>query len=160
MNDDRANSFVALMKKFLALQIGDWLVIGYACFLTPVVWVSLRLSGLPRTLAWAKVARLNAQIDGSRAPIPASIGRFVNIAARYGPIRAACLVRSIVLILILSACGVRGTLRIGVRKGVSSQLDAHAWVECEGIPVNDHPNVATNYSAFDALDKPVVGELP
>ena len=159
MSGDKASGFAARMRKLRALPFRDWFVLGYACLLMPVVWVSLRVFGLPRTLAWAVAPRPSEQINDSRLPTHASLGRLVNIAARHGPIRAACLVRSLVLIRMLSARGVTGTLQIGVRKGVSSQLDAHAWVEYEGIPVNDHPNVARDFAVFDALDKSVVGAL-
>ena len=159
MSDDKASGIAARMRKLRALPVRDWFVLGYACLLMPVVWVGLRAFGLPRTLAWAVVARPNEQINDPRVPTQASVGRLVNIAARYGPIRAACLVRSLVLIRMLRGRGVTGTLQIGVRKGASSQLDAHAWVEYEGIPVNDHPNVAKDFSVFDALDTSVVGAL-
>jgi hypothetical protein len=98
-------------------------------------------------------------MSGSLVRPPSALGCLVNIAARYGPIRAACLVRSVVLIRILSARGVTGTLQIGVRKAASSQLDAHAWVECEGVPVNDQPNVASDFAVFDTLDNSIVGAL-
>ena len=134
-------------------------MLGHACLLLPVVWVSLRAFGLPRTLAWAVASRPTGQINDLSVPTQASVGRLVNIAARYGPIRAACLVRSLVLIRILSGRNVTGALQIGVRKGSFTQLDAHAWVDYEGIPVNDHPNVAKDFAVFDALDISVVGAL-
>lgn len=159
MSDDKASGIAARMRKLRSLPVRDWFVLGYACLLMPVVWVSLRAFGLPRTLAWALAPRPSEQINDSRVPTHESLGRLVNIAARYGPIRSACLVRSLVLIRILSARGVTGTLQIGVRKGASSQLDAHAWVEYEGTPVNDRPNVAKDFAVFDALDTAVVGAL-
>lgn len=160
MSDDKASGIFARFKKLRALPVREWVVLGYSCLLTPVLWVSLRVSGLPRTLAWAIAPRQTVQISDSRALNPAALGRLVNIAARYGPIRAACLVRSLVLIRILSGRGVNGTLQIGVRKGgVSSPLDAHAWVEYDGIPVNDHLNVAGDFAVFDALDTSVMGGL-
>ena len=154
-----AISVTARLKKLSAMSRSDWSVLGYACLLTPAVWVSLRVFGLPRTLAWAAGPRPTLPASHTHARPPASFGRLVNIAARYGPVRSACLVRSLVLIRILSGRGVTGSLRIGVRKGVSSQLDAHAWVEYEGVPVNDQPNVATDFAVFDTLDKSIVGAL-
>lgn len=159
MSDDKASGIAARTRKLRALPVRDWFVLGYACLLMPVVWVGLRSFGLPRTLAWAVAPRAGEQINDSRVQYQAALGRLVNIAARYGPIRAACLVRSLVLLRILSARGVTGTLQIGVRKGASSQLDAHAWVEYEGIPVNDHPNIANDFAVFDALDTSVAGAL-
>ena len=159
MSDDKASGIAARMRKLRALPVRDWFVLCYACLLMPVVWVSLRAFGLPRTLAWAVAPRPSEQIHDSRVPTHASLGRLVNIAAGYGPIRAACLVRSLVLVRILSGRGMTGTLQVGVRKGAPSQLDAHAWVEYEGLPVNDHPNVAKDFAVFDALDTSVIGAL-
>ena len=160
MSDDKAHSgLAARVKKLFALPVRDWFVLGYACLLAPAVWLSLRVFGLPRTLAWAVAPRPSGQIGDSRALTQASLGRLVNIAARYGPIRAACLVRSLVLIRMLSGRGMTGNLQIGVRKGASSHLDAHAWVEYEGVPVNDQPNVAEDFAVFDALDTSVIGAL-
>ena len=154
-----ANSLTARVKKLLSLSAYDWDVICYASLLMPVIWACLRVFGLPRTLAWAAALRRMGPVSGTHVLTPASLGRLVNIAARYGPMRAACLVRSLVLIRILSGRGVKGNLKIGVRKGLSSQLDAHAWVEYDGAPVNDCPNVATDFAVFDTLDTSVVGAL-
>lgn len=156
---DSANSLNAHVKKVTLLSARDWYVMCRACVFVPVVWVRLRVLGLPRTLAWAAAARGSDLVSGTRALPPASLGRLVNIAARYGPMHAACLVRSLVLIRILSGHGVQGTLKIGVRKGLPSQLDAHAWVEFDGIPVNDHLNVAGDFAVFETLDTFVVGPL-
>ena len=156
---DNAHSLAARMRKARGLSGREWWVLVYSSLLIPTVWVSLRMFGLPRTLHWAQAPRSSGQTIESLALLPASLGRLVNVAARYGPIRAACLVRSLVLIRILSGRGVAGTLQIGVRKGRSSQLDAHAWVECDGVPVNDHPNVASDFAVFDTLDNSIVGAL-
>ena len=154
-----ANSLASRMRKLSGLSRRDWWVLVCSSLLVSTVWASLRMFGLPRTLEWAAAPRPSRQSSDSLALLPASLGRLVNVAARYGPIRAACLVRSLVLIRILSGRGVAGTLQIGVRKGASSQLDAHAWVECHGIPVNDHPNVARDFAVFDTLDNSIVGAL-
>lgn len=38
-------------------------------------------------------------------------------------------------------------LRIGVKLD-QGRLDAHAWVEADGIPINDAPDVAQRFAAF------------
>jgi hypothetical protein len=42
---------------------------------------------------------------------------------------------------------VESQLRIGVRLN-QGRLDAHAWVECEGVPVNDRPDVGAQFASF------------
>ena len=57
-----------------------------------------------------------------------TIARIVAATASYVP-RATCLTRSITLFSMLRRRGYAIVLRIGVRKGDSGSLDAHAWVE-------------------------------
>ena len=62
-----------------------------------------------------------------------TIARIVAATASYVP-RATCLTRSITLFSMLRRRGYAIVLRIGVRKGDSGSLDAHAWVEtCDGV---------------------------
>ena len=46
--------------------------------------------------------------------------------------------------------GVQSQLCIGVRL-TQGALDAHAWVECEGVPVNDNPDVNAQFASFGDL---------
>jgi hypothetical protein len=59
-----------------------------------------------------------------------------------------CLVRSLCLQWLLRRRGVASELRIGARL-VGGQLESHAWVEVDGRPVNDAPDVAERYAAFE-----------
>jgi hypothetical protein len=43
--------------------------------------------------------------------------------------------------------GVPAELRIGVRKS-HRELKAHAWVECQGMAVNDNARRVRGYAAF------------
>ena len=45
--------------------------------------------------------------------------------------------------------GVTSELRIGVRKPRPDAVEAHAWVEVDGHPVNDRPDIAQTYAVFD-----------
>jgi hypothetical protein len=46
--------------------------------------------------------------------------------------------------------GAAAQVRIGVRFA-SGTLDAHAWVELDGQPVNDRADVSTRFAAFDQI---------
>ena len=72
----------------------------------------------------------------------------VNAAARYSPFPATCLSRSLLLGWLLRRRGIATELRIGVRL-TNGMLDAHAWLECEGLPINDRPAVAREFTPFD-----------
>ncbi len=75
-------------------------------------------------------------------------GRVVAIAARYAPYRGNCLSRSLTLWWLLLGQGIQTDLRIGVT-WPPGQFEAHAWIEYQGVVINDRQDVGRRYSAFD-----------
>ncbi|MDQ2650298.1 MAG: lasso peptide biosynthesis B2 protein [Actinomycetota bacterium] len=75
----------------------------------------------------------------------------VSAARRRLPTPGTCLSRSVLLKALLRLVGLRGTVRFGVRSGAAVGLDAHAWLELDGRPLNDHPDVATDYLTLDPI---------
>jgi len=83
----------------------------------------------------------------------------VDGTARRGPFRANCLQRSLVLWWFLLRRGSESEIRIGVRRrpgapSGSRQLDFHAWVESQGVVVNDRPDVREVFATFDRAIAP------
>lgn len=72
--------------------------------------------------------------------------RLVAVAAQYTG--GSCLVRSILLARLLEGQGIQAQLRIGVRKGENG-FEAHAWVETDGVILNEAPDVSDRFAAFD-----------
>ena len=62
---------------------------------------------------------------------PARIVRFIDAVSQYVP-GATCLVRALAAETLLRRYGHHACLRIGVSKGSSQALLAHAWVESDG----------------------------
>ena len=122
--------------------------------LLPLFWLGMRLAGLQRFQAWLDRSPIARQAPLTQAEA-AALGVAVNRAANHilGP--ATCLTRSLLLRWLLRRYGTVSDLRIGVcfQEGVFA---AHAWVEKDGIPVNDSPEVVARYAAFD---QPVAPEL-
>jgi len=77
-----------------------------------------------------------------------SIAALVNSAAALSPLDCTCLHRSLVLCWLLARRGVASQLRIGVRQDENG-FAAHAWVEVDGIPLNDSPEVHARFTAFE-----------
>ncbi len=77
------------------------------------------------------------------------VGRLVVKVANNLPYTAVCLPRSLVLWWVLRRKGIGSTLRIGVRK-VSNRFEAHAWVEFDGVVINDSPNIQKSFAPFDS----------
>ncbi len=122
--------------------------------LLPAFWLGLRLAGLQHFQAW-----LDRSPVARRAPLrraeAAALGLAVNRAANHvlGP--ATCLTRSLLLRWLLRRYGTTSDLRIGVRLE-QGELVAHAWVEMDGVPLNDLPEVIARFAVFD---KPVSPEM-
>jgi hypothetical protein len=76
----------------------------------------------------------------------------VRVAATYGPFRAKCLPRAIVLWSMLRRAGVAAELRLGVRHG-DRGFEAHAWVEVGGVHLDEQPEAVpfVPLRAFAAL---------
>jgi hypothetical protein len=60
-----------------------------------------------------------------------------------------CLVRSLTLWTMLLRRGVRTDLRVGFRKRDDS-VEGHAWLEYDGVPINESPSVVATYSVSDS----------
>ncbi len=113
----------------------------------PAIAMALRLVSLRRLLAilvWGTGATAGAG-DGEQARRMAAL---VDIAARRGVHAGNCLSRSVTLWWLLRRRGIGCELRIGVRKE-GEMLLAHAWVEHDGVPVNDSVTVCRRYAAFE-----------
>lgn len=139
---------------YRALSAREQKVLLTSVLLLPLFWLGLRLAGLRRFQSWLDRSPIIRRAPLSQAEATAlAIG--VNRAASHvlGP--ATCLTRSLLLRWLLRRYGTPSDLRIGVRfeEGV---LAAHAWVEKDGIPVNDSPEVVARFAAFD---QPVAPEM-
>jgi hypothetical protein len=117
--------------------------------LLPLFWLGLHMLGLARFQAWLNRRSKSLAGDMSLYEIH-TLAELVGIAARRTPLPATCLTRSLLLDWLLHRRGVPSRLRIGVRftRGL---LKAHAWVEFQGIPVNDKLDVASRFTPFDDL---------
>jgi hypothetical protein len=74
---------------------------------------------------------------GSRSEAKAlSIGRAVQLAARFTPWESSCLPQAVTARVLLGLCGVPYSLFFGVaRDSDGSNMSAHAWVAAGRVPV-------------------------
>ena len=143
------NSYNARLVQFHNLTAMQKRMLLAAWLWLPLFWIGLRVLGLPRFQAW--LLKVPAQSALSLTiPVVKTLGETVNIAARHTPFPVTCLTRSLLLGWLLHRRGVASDLRIGVRL-TQGKLDAHAWVECEGIAVNDNPDVNAQFVSFGDL---------
>ena len=145
------------LARYRALPRADRRILHRTTGLLLLAWLGLRLAGLRRIQAWAE--RPVCQGAGLAPTEAAAMGALVNIAARNVPWPATCLTRSLVLARMLRRRGAAARLRIGARLE-NGALDAHAWVELDGLPVNDAPDVGARYAPFGDPPSPAQFRAP
>jgi len=127
-----------------------------AVLLLPLISVSLKIRGSratqesllrflahPQQVSQEDSARLLADVERTRLTV-----RMVNAAVRHAWPNSTCLAKSLALWWLLGRQGIASELRIGARK-VQDKFEAHAWVERQGIAVNEPEQLHRHYAPFD-----------
>jgi hypothetical protein len=140
------------LRRFSALEPAAQSLFLRATFLLPLVSLSLRWRGfratqssLQQLLSMADSERGSAPLPERAAPLTAHL---VNSADRHGWIHSSCLAKSLTLWWLLERQGIESHLRIGIRKE-NEMFEAHAWVERDGIALNEPEEHHRHYAAFD-----------
>ena len=116
-------------------------VVGFALAL-PVVDIAVRMAGFQRTQRWlpgsrgVRSARTIADTDlaaGHR------LAELAAIAGNHGLYPITCLRQALLVQWLLRRRGLASQLRIGALKTDTGTLDAHAWVELDGVALGQ-PN--------------------
>lgn len=141
------------LKRWRRLAPWERRVLVQSMLLLPAIGVALSLFGLRKTGALLERASprptaASALVVGrGPEPSPHRIARLVDIAARHGLYRATCLRQSLLLYWLLKQNGFDADLVLGARKD-GGALEAHAWVEIDGAPINEREGVARDYATF------------
>jgi len=139
-------------RRFSALERPARNLFLRAIVLLPLVALSLRWRGLRATQATLQrfLSKNNQECDASlvRRVVPVT-ARMVNAADRHGLVHSSCLAKSLTLWWLLGRQGVSSHLRIGIRKE-KEKFEAHAWVERDGVALNEPDEPHDHYAAFDA----------
>ena len=122
-----------------------------ALWLLPVVAIALQVKGLRFTqdLLILAFRSRRSNSEPSASQIWTTV-RMVKTAANYYQPWANCLKKSLVLWILLRDRGIISEIRIGVQRE-STTFSAHAWVEYQGIVLNDSDDVHQRFQAFDRL---------
>lgn len=136
------------LKHLSSFQLG---VLVSALFLLPAINLLLRVLGYVRLLRL--IEKLTPIRQGQ--PMPAdsmaqakSVAHMVAIAANRGIYHGTCLRRSLLVLYFLRRLGVPGVIQFGVRL-VDGTLEAHAWVEWQGVIINDEADVRERFSLLE-----------
>ncbi len=140
------------LRRFSALERPARSLFLRATVLLPLVALSLRWRGFRATQATLQRSLLNGNQKREAALVgksAAMIAHMVNAADRHGLVHPSCLAKSLTLWWLLARQGISSHLRIGIRKK-EEMFEAHAWVERDGIALNEPDEHHHHYAAFDA----------
>ena len=140
------------LRRFNALEPPAQNLFLRAAVLLPVVALSLRWRGLRATQTALQrfLPNTNLDQDSTRVSERAALtAHMVNAADRHGLAHPSCLVKSLALWWLLGRQGITTQLRIGIRME-NEKFEAHAWVERDGVALNEPDEHHCHYAAFDA----------
>jgi hypothetical protein len=138
------------LKKFLHLSIRERQMFVQAVLLLPLIHLSLCLLGYHRLhkitekLIPIKEVKSSPSEADNTVYQAKEITRIVAIGAEHGFFQASCLRRTFLDWVFLRRNGIQSSICFGVRR-IGQQLEAHAWLEYEGIVINDVASVQENY---------------
>lgn len=140
------------LRRFSALERPAQALFLRALMVLPLVGLSLKFRGFEATRSTLRKilspATRQADSDSLNKQI-ALTAHMVNAADRHGLVHPSCLVKSLTMWWLLGRKGITSQLRVGIRKE-SGNFEAHAWVEREGMALNEPEERHHHYAAFDA----------
>lgn len=93
------------------------------------------------------VERLDPALPPADSTSASALAGDLDRAFELLPLHPTCLRRSATLVRELDRRGRRADLVIGVRN-VTGRTEAHAWVEADGVVVNDEPERTATYQVI------------
>ena len=146
------------LRRFKSLDPRAQRIFLRAVLLLPLISMSLRLRGFRATqFSLQRFLRSPEQVTDHGGPCEAGAhqrvvketARMTEAAVRQVWHGSTCLEKSLASWWLLGRQGVPAVVRIGARMN-SAKFEAHAWVECEGLAVNEPEEPHRHYAAFDA----------
>ncbi len=140
------------LRQVQALKRWERWVFVKAAMALPITAAALKLFGLKHWQGlMAKTAGRRfpkeTTSNSQRAIEAREVARVVSIASRH-VYHGNCLQQSLVLWWLLKQRNIRSEIRFGARKE-TNELAAHAWVECDGLVLNDADNIGHHFAPFN-----------
>ena len=134
------------LERYRGLSPPGRKIVWQSLILLPAAAMLVAMCGLASTTPIFRRLRAPRQ-DSALSPTEAA--RVVSAVATL--LRVGCLPKAVVLCHVLRNCGKRLEIRLGVAPPAGALLSAHAWVELDGIPLNESAHVLERYHALPPL---------
>lgn len=135
------------LKKILRLSSRELIILAQAAALLPTVRMACGFVTFARLQRVSDRMARPSRANGLR---PETAARLVRIAAEHSLYRARCLEKSLVLRWILCREGVDARIILGARKE-DKEMQAHAWVEVDGVSLDDVTDIHRPFSPFEKI---------
>ena len=146
------NSLQRDWNEFIKLTWHERWLLFKIFLLLPLVAAGLHLLNFQRLRSvLLRFSPDSPDVSGGVALEQASItSRLVLAVACRMPFTVTCLVRSTTLWYLLRRQGIASEIRLGVKQD-EGEFHAHAWVEVNGVVINDEADMHQQYGAFDQI---------
>lgn len=130
------------IQRYLRIPRGHRRVVAEGLWLSVVVKRHLRRDGYNATVIWLSERQQPQSAGRERI----EVAKLVNRAIEAAPWQTNCLERSLVVSWV---AGESSLVRRGVLAGAGSEPHKfHAWVEYDGVVINDDPTIGSKYLPF------------
>lgn len=148
-------------RRFAQLTGSDRSIVLRTAFLLVATWLALRVAGFRRWHNFLNgVSPHSAGIASPEAALAQAlhVTRLSSSCAHHFFLWTNCLERAMVLQFLLRRRGLPAELRFGARKQ-AARLEAHAWVACFGVPLNEDQGEHRHFLPFEGVS-PRMETLP
>jgi transglutaminase superfamily protein len=143
-------SFFSAFRRFWQLPGSERSIVFQSAFWLTATWFALRLIGFRRWSGFLERRPIAGKATGSPSQFveAKNITRLLSAAASHLLVRTNCLEQATALCCVLRRHHIPAELRFGARKE-SAGLEAHAWVEHLGIPLNEDRGEHLHFLPFE-----------
>lgn len=141
-----------ILSTALCFSREQWFCYLHSLVMLPLIDLRLRRHGLAYTRRWL---RQRAGEVASAPANPIEYGRQMAAAVSAASCRTlwpvSCLRQALWLQTLLARVGVAGELKLGVDQSALPNMEAHAWIEVDGVVVIGGATSPHQYSSFGSV---------
>ena len=148
------NGPASRLARLRGLSVAERLRLLQAVLLLPLNSLGVRLFGLRPWMGFLARERGGGRMSSAEGGPADGLERarqtwqVAAMAVRHAPYRGNCLSGSLTLWWLLRRQGLASDLRIGVSTQ-GGQFAAHAWIEYQGVVINDRSDVSRRFIRFE-----------